>query len=288
MDMDTATGKAAPAFDQAKLAAALAKATGKPVEADKLPLPTSISSRSQAAITTSNSTASTTCATCNGAGECTAKAKNGDEPGILSPDKTREAFIRDWNLWVRDVATGKETQLTTDGVKDFGYATDNAGWIHTDRAVVNWSPDSMKIATYQQDQRGVGEMYTVKHPGRSSAARCLEVPAARRQEGVHDRAGGDRRGHPQDRAPATAAAAAPVQPVRRHQLQQRRSLGRSEMGAGQQDAWPWSTARATASTSGIAWPTPIPARCAPRSTKASRITTKAAMARSTGTTCRDP
>ena len=26
------------------------------------------------------------------------------------------------------IATGKETQLTTDGVKDFGYATDNAGW----------------------------------------------------------------------------------------------------------------------------------------------------------------
>ncbi len=46
----------------------------------------------------------------------------------VSPDKTKAAFIRDWNLWVRDVATGKETQLTTDGVKDYGYATDNAGW----------------------------------------------------------------------------------------------------------------------------------------------------------------
>ncbi|MFS6779575.1 DPP IV N-terminal domain-containing protein, partial [Staphylococcus aureus] len=100
----------------------------------------------------------------SGAGDCTAKAaaKTGDEPGIVSPDKTKEAFVRDWNLWVRDLATGKETELTTDGVKDFGYATDNAGWIHTDRAVVDWSPDSTKIATYQQDQRGVGEMYTVK------------------------------------------------------------------------------------------------------------------------------
>lgn len=59
------------------------------------------------------------------------------------------------------MATGKETQLTTDGVKDFGYATDNAGWLHSGRAIVNWSPDSTKIATYQQDQREVGEMYTV-------------------------------------------------------------------------------------------------------------------------------
>ncbi len=80
---------------------------------------------------------------------------------VLSPDKTREAFIREYNLWVRDIATKKETQLTTDGMKDFGYATDNAGWAHSDRPILLWSPDSKKIATYQQDQRGVGEMYLV-------------------------------------------------------------------------------------------------------------------------------
>ncbi|MGB6074594.1 MAG: DPP IV N-terminal domain-containing protein, partial [Candidatus Acidiferrales bacterium] len=44
---------------------------------------------------------------------------------------------------------------------DFGYATDNAGWTHSDRPIVLWSPDSKKIATYQQDQRGDGEMYLV-------------------------------------------------------------------------------------------------------------------------------
>ena len=79
----------------------------------------------------------------------------------LSPDGTRAAFIRDWNLWMRDVATGRETQLTRDGVKDFGYATDNAGWSSSDRAILVWSPDSKKIATFQQDQRNVGEMYLV-------------------------------------------------------------------------------------------------------------------------------
>lgn len=78
-----------------------------------------------------------------------------------SPDRQRYAFIRDWNLVVVDVATGRETQVTTDGVKDFGYATDNAGWIHSDNALLTWSPDSRKIATFQQDQRGVGEMYLV-------------------------------------------------------------------------------------------------------------------------------
>ncbi len=80
---------------------------------------------------------------------------------VPSPDGKRTAFIRDWNLWVRDVASGKETALTKDGVKDFGYATDNAGWTRSERPILVWSPDSRKIATFQQDQRNVGEMYLV-------------------------------------------------------------------------------------------------------------------------------
>ena len=79
--------------------------------------------------------------------------------GGTSPDSKKSVFIKDWNLWVKDIATGKETQLTTDGVKDFGYATDNAGWKHSDRAIVLWSPDSKKVATFQQDQRNVSDMY---------------------------------------------------------------------------------------------------------------------------------
>ena len=81
---------------------------------------------------------------------------------VPSPDGKRTVFIRDWNLWVRDITTAKETQLTRDGVKDFGYATDNAGWTRSDRPIVLWSPDSKKIATFQQDQRRDGEMYLVE------------------------------------------------------------------------------------------------------------------------------
>ena len=79
----------------------------------------------------------------------------------FSPDGKRAVFLRDWNLWVREIATGTEKQLTRDGVKDYGYATDNAGWIHSEHAIVVWSPDSKKLATFQQDQRKTGEMYTV-------------------------------------------------------------------------------------------------------------------------------
>lgn len=80
---------------------------------------------------------------------------------VLSPDGKQAAFIRDTNLWVKDLATGKDTQLTTDGEKNFGYATDNAGWKHSNRAILVWSPDSKHIATFQQDERNVSDSYIV-------------------------------------------------------------------------------------------------------------------------------
>jgi dipeptidyl aminopeptidase/acylaminoacyl peptidase len=90
-----------------------------------------------------------------------AESPSMDRSAVLSPDGQYAAFIRDFNLWVRETETGTETQLTTDGVEDFGYATNNAGWARSDRPVLLWSPDSEKIATFQHDGRGVGEMYLV-------------------------------------------------------------------------------------------------------------------------------
>ena len=46
--------------------------------------------------------------------------RRGGGGGGTSPDGRKTAFIKDFNLWVRDIETKKETQLTTDGVKDFG------------------------------------------------------------------------------------------------------------------------------------------------------------------------
>jgi dipeptidyl aminopeptidase/acylaminoacyl peptidase len=155
--VDASTGKAEPAFDQAKLAAALGKASGKPVDANKLML-TDFTQLDDGRLDVKKGGKHYVCDLTR-ADSCTVKQEK--EPGVLSPDKRSEAFIRNWNLWVRDVATGKETQLTTDGVEDFGYATDNAGWKHTDAAILVWSPDSSKIATFQQDQRKTGEMYLV-------------------------------------------------------------------------------------------------------------------------------
>ena len=88
----------------------------------------------------------------------------GTPPASMSPDGTKALFICDWNLWVHDVATGQERPLTTDGVKDFGYATSNAGWATSAAAALSWSPDGKKIATQQQDERKVGDMYLVETP----------------------------------------------------------------------------------------------------------------------------
>jgi dipeptidyl-peptidase-4 len=81
--------------------------------------------------------------------------------GVISPDGKRSIILKDYNLYVKDIASGTLSQLTTDGVKDYGYATDNAGWKHSDGAILSWSPDSKKIATFQQDQRNSKDMYLV-------------------------------------------------------------------------------------------------------------------------------
>jgi dipeptidyl-peptidase-4 len=176
--VDPANGTRKPAFDHAKLAAALSTAANAHYDGSHLPFQHFDLTPDGASITFSVSghrytcdTAGTRCAAAaatpsgpasdDPAGRAARAGLGGMRNDALSPDGTKLAFIRADNLWIRDTATGKETQLTTDGVKDFGYATDNAGWIHSDRPIVVWSPDSKKIATFQQDQRQVGEMYLV-------------------------------------------------------------------------------------------------------------------------------
>jgi dipeptidyl aminopeptidase/acylaminoacyl peptidase len=173
--VDPAKRAKAPAFDHARIAAALSAASSTAYTAARLPFTQFEYTPDGTSIAFDLARQRWTCDL--GGQKCAATTREGAGGGggrgggrggaapprvdVPSPDGRRTAFIRDWNLWVRDVATGKETPLTTDGVKDFGYATDNAGWTKSDRPVLVWSPDSKKIATFQQDQRNVGEMYLV-------------------------------------------------------------------------------------------------------------------------------
>ena len=87
---------------------------------------------------------------------------------FVSPDKKKSVYIKNHNLWVRDLTTKKSKQLTYNGYQDYGYGTNNAGWIKNDRPVLKWSDDSKIITTFRQDARKVGEMYltttNVGHP----------------------------------------------------------------------------------------------------------------------------
>ncbi len=163
--VNPANGTRQVAFDQTKLAVALSTAARTKFEAARLPFTAFDLSADSQTISFNIGDKKWNCDVsgkqCAAGTVSTAVNQNRNPNESLSPDKKRAAFIRDWNLWMRDVATGKETQLTTDGVKDFGYATDNAGWTRSDRAILMWSPDSKKIATFQQDQRKTGEMYLV-------------------------------------------------------------------------------------------------------------------------------
>ncbi len=171
-----------PAFDHAKLAATLSQATGGSYTAQELPFQSIELSADASMVSFDVGNGRWSCdvkgTKCSDVGEARGGGfgrggrgggrggfgggRGGGVAGVTSPDGKRMAYIKDWNLWVRDVATGQERQLTTDGVENFGYATDNAGWAGSTRPILLWSPDSKKIATQQQDERNVGDMYLVR------------------------------------------------------------------------------------------------------------------------------
>ena len=168
--VNPAKGTRSPAFDHQKLAAAISTATGVKTEAAMLPFQTFLYTADGKSITF----------LAGGKGwKCDLKSymvTADNSTAIVSPNRPARfqrpmesvspngkliAFIKSDNLWIRNAETKQETQLTTDGVKDYGYATDNAGWASSDRPILRWSPDSKKIATFKQDQRKVSDMYLV-------------------------------------------------------------------------------------------------------------------------------
>ncbi len=151
------------AFNRSALAAALSAAADTTYNADSLPFTSFEYTEDGRSITFPIGRKTWTCRSdgteCIAAEAASARRPNRNE--IESPDGSMVAFRRDNNLWVRNIESGKETQLTTDGTENFGYATNNAGWTRSDRPILLWSPDSKKIATFQHDSRPTGDMYLV-------------------------------------------------------------------------------------------------------------------------------
>ncbi len=85
-----------------------------------------------------------------------------------SPDDKWIAFVKNYNLYLRDVKTGEEFQLTTDGIDHYDYATPLSWYKIVDESVGNtydpeiyieWSPDSKKFMAIKLDRRNAKKLY---------------------------------------------------------------------------------------------------------------------------------
>jgi len=84
----------------------------------------------------------------------------------FSPDGNKIGFVRDNNLYVYDIISGKETAITTDGKWNsiINGATD---WVYEEEFSFDkawqWSPDGSKIAYYRFDESKVKEFNLIKY-----------------------------------------------------------------------------------------------------------------------------
>lgn len=159
--VDPAKRTRQPAFDHARLASALSASVGGAMDAARLPFQTMDLANDARSLTVSVRGRTVRCDL--GAYSCTDVPRAPQPPANsrVSPDGRWAVFIREHNLWATELASGTETQLTTDGIVDFGYATDNAGWTHSANPIVSWSDDGRQLATFQHDGRGVTDMHLV-------------------------------------------------------------------------------------------------------------------------------
>lgn len=86
----------------------------------------------------------------------------------FSPDATKVAFMRDNNLFIKDLATGEEKQFTNDGL--YNHVINGApDWVYEEEFSFSqgfyWSPDSKKIAYYRFDESNVKEFQMEEFEG---------------------------------------------------------------------------------------------------------------------------
>jgi dipeptidyl aminopeptidase/acylaminoacyl peptidase len=156
---DAARATRKPAFDHGRLAAQLSVATGKGVAAGSLPL------------ADLEFTAKATVARFSAfgrrwyydirKGSLAEEAGTIPDPGAVqvSPDGKRALLVRDSNLWLRNLETGREFALTTDGTAHDAYASlPDLPIAKPPLPEALWSPDSTRILTVRLDEQQVLDM----------------------------------------------------------------------------------------------------------------------------------
>lgn len=90
---------------------------------------------------------------------------------LVSPDQKSAVFVKNYNLWICDLASGRELALTTDGVEHYAYAREPEArdlifGLDDFNAVPGipealWSPDGKKVLTFQLDERRVKSLPSI-------------------------------------------------------------------------------------------------------------------------------
>jgi dipeptidyl-peptidase-4 len=192
--VNAANGHAQLAFNHEKLAQALARSTGTQVSPDKLPFDsfefTADGSAIHIIVADPKGAKGYDCQL--NAAVCAVAASTASHPApfeitifdrvppdthdpnegvLISPDNHWGIFTRDNNLWMRDLATHRDRQLSRDGEPHFGYGTYMGEWqsaeIQRQKAVEaghhlppmasSWSPDSRTVIVPRVDERHIAD-----------------------------------------------------------------------------------------------------------------------------------
>jgi dipeptidyl aminopeptidase/acylaminoacyl peptidase len=150
--VDAATGAKSDAFDHARLGQALGKKVGKILDPDNLPLNAVRISLDEGTVRFSAFGKFWRFDRTNTLSEEAAPRGN----YAISPDGKLGVFSKGNNLWVEDLKTGAQTQLTFDGEQYYAYgAAPAANPAGPPAPKVVWSPDSKRMFTAQTDDRKV-------------------------------------------------------------------------------------------------------------------------------------
>jgi dipeptidyl-peptidase 4 len=159
-----------PAFDHERLAAALSQANMQDYSATALPFDELEFVNNGKSIHFSIGDAQWNCSLDNY--ECKQDQSGSDhKKEVISPNKRWGAYVKEHNLYLRDISTGTMLQLTHDGIAGWDYATplpslrlmvDQKTEDVEQSAAVFWSPDSSKLVTYRLDSRNAGRFTSLQ------------------------------------------------------------------------------------------------------------------------------
>jgi dipeptidyl aminopeptidase/acylaminoacyl peptidase len=160
------TGTKSTAFPHSAMAKELTRVLGEPITPDALPMQTLDFAAADSSVSFRVKATSIRCRL-EPAVACEKAPSEGAGPDVsVSPDKTKAVFVRLGNLWLRDLKTGHESVLTSDGSPDNGYGIglDLGDQRHLVRLRsgapspplgVHWSPDSQRLIIRHVDQSAV-------------------------------------------------------------------------------------------------------------------------------------